>query len=329
MRVLVTGGAGYIGSHTVLTLIEAGYEVSIIDNLSNGKLNTIKMLRKITGAKISFSKIDLLDQDRLNTIFEAFKPNAVIHFAGLKAVQESINNPLTYYNNNVLGTINLINAMSKNQCNKIIFSSTATVYGKPKYLPYDEEHPVSPINPYGQTKLIVEKILRAKTLDLPNFKAVILRYFNPVGAHPNGHLLEDPIGQPNNLMPIIVQVANKTRKKAVIFGTDYDTIDGTAERDYIHVLDLAQAHLRTLEVELQKFETFNIGTGSPISVKNMIKKFEEVHSITIPYETGERRPGDLPIFYANPNKARNILNWKSSRGIDLMCRDSFPKKNKK
>ena len=265
MKVLVTGGAGYIGSHTCVELLQAGHEVFVIDNLSNGHEAALERVRGITNRELQFTNADIRDANALDNIFNTFKPEAVIHFAGLKAVGESVANPLKYYEVNVGGSVSLLSAMSKAECNNIVFSSSATVYGKPKYLPYDEEHPTNPVNPYGCTKLMIENIIHDWTkVDLKR-KGTVLRYFNPVGAHESGQIGEDPIGIPNNLMPYIAQVADGRREHLNIFGNDYDTSDGTGARDYIHVVDLALAHTGVLnQSKLDKFEILNIGGGKAL-----------------------------------------------------------------
>ncbi|MDC1283454.1 UDP-glucose 4-epimerase GalE [Amylibacter sp.] len=262
MRILVTGGAGYIGSHTCVELLEVGHEVFVIDNLCNGHEAALERVRGITNRELQFTNADIRDANALNTIFNNFKPEAVIHFAGLKAVGESVADPVRYYDVNVSGSVSLLTAMSKAKCNNIVFSSSATVYGKPQYLPYDEEHPTNPVNPYGRTKLIIENIISDWTKVDIERTATILRYFNPVGAHESGQIGEEPIGVPNNLLPYIAQVADGRREYLNIFGNDYDTSDGTGARDYIHVVDLAFAHTSALNRnKLNKFEILNIGGG--------------------------------------------------------------------
>ena len=265
MKVLVTGGAGYIGSHTCVELLEAGHEVFVIDNLCNGHEAALERVRGITNCELQFMNADIRDANALDKIFNTFKPEAVIHFAGLKAVGESVADPLKYYDVNVGGSISLLTAMSKAECNNIVFSSSATVYGKPQYLPYDEEHPTNPVNPYGRTKLMIENIIHDWTKVDSKRKGTILRYFNPVGAHESGQIGEEPIGIPNNLMPYIAQVADGRREHLNIFGNDYETADGTGARDYIHVVDLALAHISALnQNNLNKFEILNIGGGKAL-----------------------------------------------------------------
>ncbi len=275
MRVLVTGGAGYIGSHTCVELLEAGHEVFVVDNLCNGHEAALERVRGITNCELQFTNADIRDANALDKIFNTFKPEAVIHFAGLKAVGESVADPLKYYDVNVGGSISLLTAMSKAECNNIVFSSSATVYGKPQYLPYDEEHPTNPVNPYGRTKLIIENIISDWTKVDSKRKGTILRYFNPVGAHESGQIGEEPIGIPNNLMPYIAQVADGRREHLNIFGNDYETADGTGARDYIHVVDLALAHISALnQNKLDKFEVLNIGAGKSTTVLELIKSLK-------------------------------------------------------
>jgi len=325
MRVLVTGGAGYIGSHTCVELLEAGHEVFVIDNLSNGHEIALDRVRGITNRDLQFMNADIRDAVALDKILNTFKPDSVIHFAGLKAVGESVANPLGYYDVNVRGSISLLAAMSKVKCDNIVFSSSATVYGKPQYLPYDEEHPTNPVNPYGRTKLIIENIINDWTKADTKRKGSILRYFNPVGAHETGQIGEEPIGIPNNLMPYIAQVADGRRDHLNIYGNDYDTSDGTGARDYIHVVDLASAHLNALQSQkiLNNFEILNIGSGKATTVLELIKFFENAVGISIELRYLKRRDGDLDIFWADPSKAMNLINWQPKRSIDKMCKDAW------
>jgi UDP-glucose 4-epimerase len=325
MRVLVTGGAGYIGSHTCVELLEAGHEVFVIDNLSNGHEIALDRVRGITNRDLQFMNADIRDAVALDKILNTFKPDSVIHFAGLKAVGESVANPLKYYDVNVRGSISLLAAMSKVKCDNIVFSSSATVYGKPQYLPYDEEHPTNPVNPYGRTKLIIENIINDWTKADTKRKGSILRYFNPVGAHETGQIGEEPIGIPNNLMPYIAQVADGRRDHLNIYGNDYDTSDGTGARDYIHVVDLASAHLNALQSQkiLNNFEILNIGSGKATTVLELIKFFENAVGISIELRYLKRRDGDLDIFWADPSKAMNLINWQPKRSIDKMCKDAW------
>jgi UDP-glucose 4-epimerase len=324
MRVLVTGGAGYIGSHTCVELLEGGHEVFVVDNLCNGHEAALERVRGITNRELQFANADIRDANALDNIFNTFKPEAVIHFAGLKAVGESVANPLKYYEVNVGGSFSLLSAMSKAECNNIVFSSSATVYGKPKYLPYDEEHPTNPVNPYGRTKLMIENIIHDWTkVDLKR-KGTVLRYFNPVGAHESGQIGEEPIGIPNNLMPFIAQVADGRREHLNIFGNDYDTIDGTGARDYIHVVDLALAHMSALNKnKLDRFEVLNIGGGNSTTVLELLKSFEEISGVKIKYKYLPRREGDLAAFWADTSKAFEKLSWQPERNIKNICEDTW------
>ncbi|MDC0489188.1 UDP-glucose 4-epimerase GalE [Amylibacter sp.] len=324
MRVLVTGGAGYIGSHTCVELLKAGHEVFVVDNLCNGHEAALERVRGITNRELQFTNADIRDANALNNIFNTFKPEAVIHFAGLKAVGESVANPLKYYEVNVGGSISLLSAMSKAECNNIVFSSSATVYGKPKYLPYDEEHPTNPVNPYGRTKLITENIISDWTKVGTKRKGIILRYFNPVGAHESGQIGEEPIGVPNNLMPYIAQVAIGRQDHLNIFGNDYNTTDGTGVRDYIHVVDLALAHIVALnQNNLDRFELLNIGAGKGTSVLELIKSFEDVYGRAIKFKYQPRRDGDLAAFWANSSKGVEKLSWQPERNIKKICEDTW------
>ena len=324
-KILVTGGVGYIGTHTVIKLIEAGYEVVIIDNLSNSKLEALKRVEEITKTKVKFHKVDLLDNEALNKIFDEEKVNSVIHFAGLKAVGESVEIPLHYYNNNVVGTLNLLEAMKKNDVRKLVFSSSATVYGDPHKVPILENFPLSATNPYGRSKLMIEEILRDLYKAEPDWDIAILRYFNPVGAHESGKIGEDPNGIPNNLMPFISQVAVGKRESLSVFGDDYPTKDGSGVRDYIHVVDLAQGHLKALE----KLETnpgcveYNLGTGNGYSVLEVVKAFEKASKKEIPYKIVNRRAGDIAACFADPQFAKAELGWEAKFGIEKMCEDSW------
>jgi len=324
MRVLVTGGAGYIGSHTCVELLEAGHKVFVVDNLCNGHEAALERVRGITNRELQFTNADIRDANSLNEIFNTFKPDAVIHFAGLKAVGESVADPVKYYDVNVGGSISLLTAMSKAECNNIVFSSSATVYGEPQYLPYDEKHPTNPVNPYGRTKLIIENIINDWTKVDKERKGTILRYFNPVGAHESGQIGEEPIGIPNNLMPYIAQVADGRREYLNIFGNDYETTDGTGARDYIHVVDLAFAHTCALNQNvLNKFEILNIGVGKSTTVLELLKSFEETSGIKIKFKYLPRRDGDLAAFWANSSKAFEKMNWQSERNIKKICEDTF------
>lgn len=314
MKVLVTGGAGYIGSHTLVELLESDHEVFVIDNLSNGHEEALKRVKIITKKNFEFEILDIQCSKSLHKVFKKFNPDAVIHFAGLKAVSESVNKPLIYYQNNVSGTLELLKVMDSYACKKIIFSSSATVYGNPEYLPLDEKHPVLPVNPYGNSKLIVENILEDWA---QNDKiAIALRYFNPVGAHSSSIIGEDPLGTPNNLMPYISQVAVGRREMLNIFGDDYDTRDGTGERDYIHVSDLAKAHVSALNVDNNiNFEVLNIGTGMGVTVKELLSLYNQVTGLDLKYKIVERRSGDVASLVARPDRAIEILNWTSKMSI--------------
>jgi len=324
MRVLVTGGAGYIGSHTCVELLEAGHEVFVVDNLSNGHETSIERVRIITNCELQFMNADIRDTNSLVKIFDTFKPDSVIHFAGLKAVGESTADPIKYYDVNVGGSISLLMAMSKAECNNIVFSSSATVYGKPQYLPYDEEHPTNPVNPYGRTKLMIENIIQDWTKVDSKRKGTILRYFNPVGAHESGQIGEEPIGIPDNIMPYIAQVADGRREYLNIFGNDYDTADGTGARDYIHVVDLALAHIGVLNKnKLDRFEVLNIGAGKSTTVIELVSKFEDITGVPIKFKYLPRREGDLAAFCADSSKAFEIMSWKTERNIKNICEDTW------
>jgi UDP-glucose 4-epimerase len=324
VKVLVTGGAGYIGSHTCVELLQADHEVFVIDNLSNGHEAALDRIRLITNRDLQFTNADIRDANALDNIFNTFKPEAVIHFAGLKAVGESVANPLKYYEINVGGSVSLLRAMSKAECNNIVFSSSATVYGKPQYLPYDEKHPTNPVNPYGRTKLIIENIIKDWTVVDSKRRGTILRYFNPVGAHESGQIGEEPIGIPNNLMPYIAQVADGRREYLNIFGNDYDTADGTGARDYIHVVDLALAHTSVLnQNKLDRFEVLNIGAGKSTTVLELVSKFEEISGVPIKFTYLPRREGDLAAFWADSLKSSEKMSWKPEKNIKKICEDTW------
>ena len=324
MRVLVTGGAGYIGSHTCVELLEAGHEVYVIDNLCNGHEVALERVRSITNCELQFMNADIRNANALDEIFNTFKPDSVIHFAGLKAVGESVVDPLNYYEVNVGGSVSLLTAMSKADCSNIIFSSSATVYGKPLYLPYDEEHPNNPVNPYGRSKLMIENIIHDWTKVDPKRNGTILRYFNPVGAHESGQIGEEPIGVPNNLMPYIAQVADGRREHLNIFGNDYETADGTGARDYVHVVDLALAHVGALNKnKLDRFEVLNIGAGKSTTVLELVSKFEEISGVPIKFKYLPRREGDLTAFWADSLKAFETMGWKPERNIKNICEDTW------
>ncbi len=326
MNVLVTGGAGYIASHTNIELLGAAYKVIVIDNLNNSSMESIRRVEKLTGKKITFYKGDILDKDILNEIFEKEDIDTVIHFAGLKAVGESVEKPLEYYKNNLVGTITLLDAMKDAKVKNIVFSSSATVYGDPKTVPITEEFPLSVTNPYGRTKLMIEDILRDLYKSDDSWNIAILRYFNPIGAHESGEIGEDPNGIPNNLVPYVAKVASGSLEKVNVFGDDYNTDDGTGVRDYIHVVDLAIGHIKAikkLEQDKPGLVTYNLGTGVGYSVLDIINNYEKACGSKIPYVITKRRAGDIGICYADPSKAYKELGWKAQRGIEKMCEDSY------
>lgn len=324
--ILVTGGAGYIGSHTVLQLLEAGKHVVVLDNLCNSSPESLKRVTEITGKQPEFIEGDITDSAALDAIFSKFDVESVIHFAGLKAVGESVAKPLSYYRNNVYGTLVMCEVMQKHNVKNIVFSSSATVYGDPTSLPLNEKMPTGqPTNPYGQSKLMVELVLRDLYLSDNEWNIVVLRYFNPAGAHPSGKIGENPNGIPNNLMPFITQVATGKREVLSVYGDDYDTHDGTGVRDYIHVEDLADGHLKALDKLSQKsgFVTYNLGTGQGYSVLDMIKEFEKQSGKAIPYKIVPRRGGDIAACYADPILAAKELGWSANKGLSEMCKDSW------
>lgn len=325
MKILVTGGAGYIGTHTCIELIEAGHEVVVIDNLANSKLEALKRVEKICGKEVSFIEGDIRDEAVLNDIFKSHKIDSVIHFAGLKAVGESTEKPLEYYDNNVNGTRILVKVMLENDVNSLIFSSSATVYGDPASVPITENFPLSATNPYGRTKLMVEEMCRDIVVAYPKLSVVLLRYFNPVGAHKSGTIGEDPNGIPNNLMPFITQVAVGKREKLSVFGGDYSTKDGTGVRDYIHVLDLANGHVKALEKlhASPGAHAINLGTGNGYSVLEMVKAFEAASGKPVPYQIVDRRPGDIAECFAEPKLAAELIGWQATRGVAEMAEDSW------
>ncbi|WAJ69034.1 UDP-glucose 4-epimerase GalE [Catenovulum adriaticum] len=325
MKILVTGGAGYIGSHTTIDLIEAGHEVVVVDNLVNSKPEALKRVEKICQKTIPFYQADIRDFDALNTIFNEHKIDSVIHFAGLKAVGESTEKPLEYYDNNVNGSRILVDCMLKNEVYSLIFSSSATVYGDPASVPILESFPLSATNPYGRSKLMVEEILKDVSFANDKLSVVLLRYFNPVGAHKSGTIGEDPNGIPNNLMPFIAQVAVGKREKLSVFGDDYSTPDGTGVRDYIHVLDLARGHVQALEKLHNKSGThvYNLGTGKGSSVLDMVKAFEAASGKPVPYQVSPRRPGDIAQCYADPTFAEKELGWTAKRDVKEMAEDTW------
>lgn len=323
--ILVTGGAGFIGSHTVLELLNAGYKVIVVDNLNNSKLTSISRVESLTSKKVDFYQMDLLNKKDLREIFNAYNFDSVIHFAALKAVGESVEQPLRYYRNNITGTINLCEVMQEAGVKNFVFSSSATVYGDPSQSPLSEDSTLGAVNPYGQTKLTTEYLLKDLQKANPDWNVALLRYFNPVGAHESGEIGEDPSGIPNNLMPYVTQVAVGKREKLNVFGDDYPTRDGTGERDYIHVVDLAKGHLKALEhlAKSPGLVTYNLGTGKGYTVLELVKTFEEVNDVSVPYEIAPRRGGDAASCYADPSKAERELGWKTERGLKEMCRDAW------
>jgi len=323
--VLVTGGAGYIGSHTMVELLAAGHDVVCVDNLSNSSQEAVDRVAKIAGRKPAFHEADLRDAPALLQVVESYPIDAVIHFAALKAVGESVGRPLAYYDNNVHGTLELLAAMQRAGVHRIVFSSSATVYGNPDKLPLTEDAPIRPFNPYGQTKAMVEQILRDWCTALPGASAVALRYFNPIGAHPSGTIGEDPADVPNNLFPFITQVAVGKRERLNVWGKDWDTPDGTGVRDYLHVVDLALGHVRALEAidRLPGFTPVNLGTGSGTSVLQMVEAFEQANGVKIPYVIAPRRPGDIAACWADPARATQLLQWRAERTLAQMCADGW------
>jgi UDP-glucose 4-epimerase len=323
--ILVTGGAGYIGSHTVVELLARGESVLILDNLCNSSVQVLDRIEQIAGCRPSFIKADLRDRAALDAVFAAHEITAVVHFAGLKAVGESVVMPLHYYENNVAGTLNLVQSMSAAGVRRLVFSSSATVYGDPHAVPIREDFPLHATNPYGRTKLFIEEILRDLLVADPAWRIAILRYFNPVGAHPSGLIGESPNGIPNNLMPFVAQVAVGRRAELSVFGSDYPTPDGTGVRDYIHVVDLALGHLTSLDALSRSpgVLTVNLGTGRGYSVLEMVAAFEKASGRAVPYRLVDRRPGDVASCYADPELAAGLLGWRASRGIDEMCTDTW------
>lgn len=325
MKILVTGGAGFIASHTNVELLNAGYEVVIVDNLINSSRKSIDRVEELTGKKITFYEEDLLNEKALDDIFDKEKIDSVIHFAALKAVGESCEIPLRYFDNNLTGTLNLLKVMEKHNVKSLVFSSSATVYGKPKTVPIKEDFPLSVSNPYGRTKLITEDMLRDIYKSDNEWNIAILRYFNPIGAHESGRIGENPNGIPNNLLPYIAKVAAGQLECVNVFGDDYDTPDGTGVRDYIHISDLAEGHIKALQKlsEHPGLVTYNLGTGVGYSVLEIIKSFEKACGRKIPYKIAPRRAGDIDMCYADPLKAKEELGWEAARGIDKMCEDAW------
>ena len=325
MAILVTGGAGYIGSHTCVELLNTGYEVVVVDNLSNSSEKSLERVERITGKKIRFYKADLLDRTAIEEIFQKESIESVIHFAGLKAVGESVAKPLEYYYNNITGTLILCDVMRNYGVKNIVFSSSATVYGNPKTVPIKEDFPLSATNPYGRTKLMLEEILQDLHTSDPEWNVILLRYFNPIGAHESGLIGENPKGIPNNLMPYITQVAIGKLDCLGVFGNDYDTHDGTGVRDYIHVVDLAIGHVKALKKigDNDGVNIYNLGTGKGYSVLDMVKSFGEASGQKIKYEIKQRRPGDIATCYADPTKAKEELGWEAGKDLANMCQDSW------
>ncbi len=325
MNILVTGGLGYIGSHTCVELLDAGYDIVVVDNLYNSAISVKDRIEKITGKTFKFYEDDVCDEDALEKIFSENKIDAVIHFAAYKAVGESVKLPLNYYENNLTSTIKLCKVMKRHKVNAFVFSSSATVYGSPKTLPIKEDFPLSTTNPYGSTKLYNEGILKDVSISDDKFSVIILRYFNPIGAHHSALIGEDPKGIPNNLMPYIVKVAAGELECLNVFGNDYNTHDGTGVRDYIHVVDLAKGHLKAIEKAMEEpgVKYYNLGTGTGYSVLDLVTTYEKVNNVKVPYKIVGRRPGDIDACYADPTKAYEELGWKAELGIEEMCRDSY------
>ena len=325
MSILVTGGAGFIGSHTVVELLEKNEDIIVVDNFINSKPDVLDKIRKISNKNFKFYEVDLLDEAKLEKVFKENNIEEVIHFAGLKAVGESVEKPIEYYHNNITGTLILLKLMKKYNCKKIIFSSSATVYGIPKEVPIKEDFPLATTNPYGSTKLMIEQILNDVCVSDKDFCAILLRYFNPIGAHKSGLIGEEPNGIPNNLMPYINKVAKGELDHLNVFGNDYNTVDGTGVRDYIHVVDLAKGHVKALEKarKMVGAEAYNLGTGNGYSVLQIVKAFENATGVTIKYEITSRRPGDVAECYSDPSKALKELGWKAEKTLDDMCRDAW------
>lgn len=326
MKIFLAGGAGYIGTHTAVQLLNGGYEVVIADNYDNSCPEAVKRVEELTGKTVALYEMDIQDKEAVRQVFAKEKPDAVIHFAGLKAVGESVQQPIRYYRNNINTTLSLVEAMQETGVKKIIFSSSATVYGAENASPNREDMPKgSCTNPYGWTKSMMEQILSDVAVAYPDLGVVLLRYFNPIGAHESGRIGEDPQGIPNNLMPYVAQVAVGVREQLTIFGDDYDTPDGTCLRDYIHVMDLADGHVKAVEFAMkhQGVEIINLGTGTPYSVLDIVNTFQEVNGVSVKYNIGPRREGDLPVCYADASKAKKVLGWEAKRSLADMCRDSW------
>ncbi len=326
MKVLVAGGMGFIGSHTVVQLVGAGHEVVIVDDLSNSKASVLPRLEALTGTSLPFEQVDLVDADATAAVFARHRPDAVIHFAGFKAVGESVAKPLEYYENNLDATFSLLRAMREYGVKALVFSSSATVYGAEPVVPISEDSPTSATNPYGWTKVMIEQVLRDVAVADPSLRIALLRYFNPVGAHASGTIGEDPTGIPNNLLPFVAQVAVGLRERVNVFGGDYDTVDGTGMRDYIHVVDLADGHLAALEKITtgdEPVSTWNLGTGQATSVLQLVRAFGQAAGKDVPYQIVDRRPGDIATSYADPSRAEAELGWRAQRGIAEMCADEW------
>jgi len=325
MAVLVTGGSGYIGSHTCVELLNAGYDIVVVDNLHNSRVESLRRVREITGRAFKFYEVDLLDQEELDKVFLYNHIEAVIHFAGLKAVGESVHLPLWYYHNNITGTLNLCKVMQKYGVKRMVFSSSATVYGTSGQVPIPEDAPLQATNPYGRTKLMIEEILRDLHTSDPLWSIAILRYFNPIGSHESGRIGEDPSGIPSNLMPYITQVAVGRLKELQVFGSDYPTMDGTGVRDYIHAVDLAKGHLKALDKVMAEsgVDAYNLGTGRGYSVLELVAAFERVTGRSVPYKFAARRAGDIAVCYADVSKAKRELGWAAEKGIEDMCIDGW------
>ncbi len=324
-KILLTGGAGYIGSHTCVEMLNAGYDIVVVDNLCNSSEQSLQRIEQLTGKSVEFYQADIQDMSALKRIFTEHSISAVVHFAGLKAVGESVEQPVAYYQNNICGTITLCKAMQEHGVFNIVFSSSATVYGDPASLPIKEDFPLSATNPYGRSKLVIEEILRDLWVSDNRWNVTLLRYFNPVGAHASGMLGEDPAGIPNNLMPYIAQVASGKLERLSVFGSDYPTLDGTGVRDYIHVVDLARGHLMALDkmMDSSGVNVFNLGTGCGYSVLEMVAAFERAADTKVPYQIVDRRCGDIAACYADPSLAESVLGWKAELGLEEMCADTW------
>ncbi|SFS87976.1 UDP-glucose 4-epimerase GalE [Paenibacillus sp. BC26] len=325
MSILLTGGAGFIGSHTCVELLQAGYDVIVVDNLSNSNPESLVRVQEIAGKPLRFYKVDLLDSEGLSSVFAKHDIEAVIHFAGFKSVEDSVRKPLSYYHNNITGTLVLADIMHKFNVKKLVFSSSATVYGLPGDVPIQEDEPLKATNPYGRTKQMIEVMLRDLTVADPAWSISLLRYFNPTGAHPSGRIGEDPKGVPSNIMPYITQVAVGKLQTLSVFGSDYPTADGTGVRDYIHVVDLARGHLKALEHALRTdgIAAYNLGTGIGYSVLELVHAFEKAAGCEVPYQLANRRPGDVAVSYADPLKAEQELGWKAEKDLEAMCADAW------